>query len=335
MSGSGFKIILNILGFSVISFLLFHLFSVVGIFITAGYLIWWLLFPQKTWCFSCRMRKVGEKCSWCSASVKNENQRYPKSLRSVFLNTLLLLGITLLSLAVVFGETQIMKKLGFAGPPKTALFSLPTQRQYQTLEIFPLKIEVSDLRTPINAVQVDLSFDSTKLQLVNVDLEESFASIFVEKEIDNEQGRFRISGGLPNPGFSGEKGTFVTVYFQGIAPGPAQVTFLPSSLVMANDGKGSNVLNEYQTINYLILSQRLSETEQNLQYTTLGPAVLGTQSATNKLIFYDENAPITIPHVLGATSNDSSKKTALTIFRFWFNLNEALLGYWSNLLRLS
>jgi hypothetical protein len=309
------------------SFILFHLFSVLGIFIAAAYPIWWLLFPQKAICISCRTHQVGEKCEWCGTIVKKD-ALYPKSIRSVFFNIGLLLSITLLSLGLLLAENRVITASGLIGPQKTAEFTLPTQRQYKTLEIFPLKIEVTGLKTPINAVQVDLGFDPTRLQVIKIDVDESFANIFIDRQMNNEKGRVRLTGGLPNPGFSGDNGTFATVYFQAQTPGPAQIAFLPSSLVMANDGKGTNILNDFQTINYLILSDSATQEEQQQGLTSLGPDVLGVESDGEKLLFFDDYQLGPDSQVLGATNIQKTKSKGSLFLKKWVQINKFVLSLW-------
>ncbi len=324
---SALKKISLLIGFCLVSFLLFHVFSLVGIVISAAYPIWWLLFPHNTWCLSCRMRKVGENCGWCNAHVRN-HERYPKTMKSVFFNIALLLTFTILSIVVVLLETKIITRFGLLGPQKTATFTLPLRRQYKNLEIFPLKIEVSGVQTPINAVQVDLGFDPTRIQAVKIDISDSFANIFIDKQIDNENGRVRLTGGLPNPGFTSDKGSFATVYFQAGSPGPAQIAFLPTSLVMANDGKGSNVLNEYQTINYLISHESATQAEQADQSISLGPKVLGAESDSEKLIYFDEATDTNGSHVLGVTNTQEVSTHENIFMRKWFSYNQFVLMLW-------
>jgi hypothetical protein len=216
-----------------------------------------------------------------------------------------------MSVGAVMVETRVLKGAGVFGPPKTANFVLPNKRQYKTLEIFPLKVEISGVETPINAVQIDLGFDPKKLQAIKISIDDSFANIFIDQQIDNEKGFVRITGGLSNPGFSDKDGTFATIYFQGQTPGPAQVAFLPSSLVMANDGRGSNILSSYETINYLILAESLSKPDQDSQIINLtNSKVLGASTETDKLIFFDQTGNLK-PKVLGATT-DKPKTSILT-----------------------
>lgn len=91
-----------------------------------------------------------------------------------------------------------------------------------------MKIDITSIKVPINAVQADIGFEPHKLEVVDVSTEDSFANIFIQKEINNEVGYVRLTGGLPNPGFFADRGVFGTVFFKGISPGIVRIEFLPS-----------------------------------------------------------------------------------------------------------
>ncbi|MFC1700513.1 hypothetical protein ACFLZ4_02635, partial [Patescibacteria group bacterium] len=115
----------------------------------------------------------------------------------------------------------------------------------------------------------------------------------IQKEIDNENGFARLTGGLPNPGYFSDHGDFGTVYFKGIQPGVSKVEFLPTSLVLANDGKGTNVIKEYASTSFLILPDEIETDIREQQEVLIGADVLGEQTESTQMIFYEE------PVVLG------------------------------------
>lgn len=276
------------------SFVILHLFSALGIFVAIAYPIWWFLFPLNTPCFFCRTTRVGAVCPTCNEPVVSLERSYPKKTKSAILNALAIFGFTLLALGVVFVEARILRELGYWTPQKTANFVIPARGQYRLGELIPMKIEVTGMETPINAIQADITFNPERVQVLEIDTSESFAEIFLQKEINNELGFARLTGGLPNPGFTGESGIFATVWLQGVQPGLVIVDFLPSSMVLANDSRGTNILQDFGTGNYLILPERISPEAQKLQqdFTSLSPSVLGEQTHT-KLVFYEDSTDST------------------------------------------
>ncbi len=204
--------------------------------------------------------------------------------------------ISLLSIAFVYGETLLVRKTGLISTPKTVNFVIPSKGQYRLGEIFPMKIEIAGIETPINAVQADLGFDSNKLEVTYISTKGSFAEIFIQKEINNEAGFARLTGGLPNPGFFSDRGLFGTVYFKAKQPGLVVIEFLPSSLVLANNSEGTNVLKKLDQVSYLILPEEISEEEKHLQrdFTNMTSGVLGIEHDATQLTFFEDN------QVLGA-----------------------------------
>ncbi len=95
----------------------------------------------------------------------------------------------------------------------------------------------------INAVQADILFPADKLQVVNPVASTSFISIWVTApSYSNTDGTIHFQGGLPNPGIKTSGGVISTVTFRVKSPGPATIKFAPTSQVLRNDGKGTNIL---------------------------------------------------------------------------------------------
>jgi len=298
--------ILLILLYVIGSWLLVHILAVFGIFIAVAYPLWWLIFPKQTVCLFCRAKvnvNTEDYCPLCHRKIDKKETIAPKSFTSAVLNGMLVLVFSLISIILVFGESQILFKLGFPPTPKTVSFVIPTKGQYRLGEIFPMKIEIAGIKTAINAVQADLGFEPSKIEVVDISTQDSFASIFVQKEINNDGGYSRLTGGLPNPGFFSDRGVLGTVFFKGKSPGVVKIEFLPSSMVLANDGKGTNVLKDLASVSYLILPEKISPEEEEMQKSIiLQPSVLGESTNSTQMKFYEET------DILGATTEKEIKK---------------------------
>lgn len=276
-------LILKFIFFALCSWILVHVVAVFGIFLAIAYPLWWLWEPGRIHCFWCPIKKTKE-CVFSHSLMTGG----------------LILFFTFLSAGLIFLEGRILFMLGFPPTPKTVVFVIPPKGEHRLGEIFPMKIEIARIKKPINAVQADISFHPDKLEVVEISTKDSFASIFVQKEINNQIGYARLTGGLPNPGYFTDHGIFGEVYFKGKSPGIATVEFLPSSKVLANDGKGTNVIKELASASYLILPEKLTPEEEKQQEVLLQPVVLGEKTnggspeEQTKMIFYDEKT------VLGA-----------------------------------
>lgn len=297
---SALGIVLVIAILLVISWVLVHLLAAFGIFMAVAYPL--LVYPG--W----------QSFVTLPASVQN---MLPKTFGAALKGSLFLLVMTVISGVIVFGESQLLSRLGFPPTPKTVSFVIPQKRQYRLGEIFPMKVEITGIKVPINAVQADLSYAPEKLEVLDVSTDGSFASIFVQKEINNDTGYIRLTGGLPNPGFFSDHGTFGTVYFKGKSPGTVQIEYLPTSMVLANDGRGTNVLKDLSAVSYLILPEKMTQEEIDVQNNTFRSVVLGENSQNTMMTFYDESS------VLGT---ETAKKMPETIKPDFLSTFEDLLS---------
>lgn len=336
------KIILNILGFflaivlvPLLSWLIIHILALLGIFVAFAYPVYWLIIPRYSFCFSCRIQKNKGYCDVCKSTIDSTGKNYsPKNFRSALINSVVILVISVFSAGVVFIESLILTRFGFIPASKTASFVVPSKGQYKLGEIFSMRVDVGNLKTSINAVQADIEFDADKIEVVDVTTRESFASIFINKEINNSYGWLRITGGIPNPGYVGDDTLFSTVYFRGTKPGVASVRFLPSSMVLANDGKGTNILRDYPTTSYLILPDRISYEEELLQIKQItSQETTEEENQTEdggQLKFYEQG------RVLGASIEPLQYEEELidNTLDIWQQINQFILDFWINIFSL-
>ena len=198
------------------------------------------------------------------------------------------LSLILTIIFVVFASWILIHILS---TQKTASFVIPPKGQHKLGEIFPMKIEVNNIKNSINAIQADLEFDPNKIEVVNISTKNSFANIFIQKDINNTEGYVRLTGGLPNPGWSEAHGLFGTVYFKAKQPGFVTIAYLSTSLVLANDGHGTNILKSRPSVSYLILPDKLSIDEEKTQTKFIFKEnVLGASAQNNQLDFSDYTA---------------------------------------------
>ena len=94
-----------------------------------------------------------------------------------------------------------------------------------------------------------------------------------------------------------------------------KIEFLPSSMVLANDGRGTNVLRDLAAVSYLILPEKIFQEEEEMQKEiVLKPVVLGTETEETQMKFYEEEK------VLGTQVGQEIEKEKK------FDLGKILLG---------
>lgn len=332
---SGLALIATILGLVILSWILVHIMALMGVFLAITYPVFWLFAPKQTVCLLCRAQKDGAMCPLCRKQIVKRDGVSINNLRSAVLNGAILLVFSFVSLGVVFGESKILSIMGFVSTPKTATFVIPPKGQYRIGEIFPMKLEINSAENAINAVQADIGFDPDKIEVVEVSSKDSFANIFIQKEVNNEGGWARLTGGLPNPGWTGTGGTFGTVYFRGKSPGVVVVNFLPSSMVLANNNAGSNILKELPAVSYLILPDKVTPEEEQEQNKLLTSSnVVGATTDSKQLVFF--NTETVLGAHTGATIGKEVKQETNLITTFLTKLEEfdrAILSLWNKVIR--
>jgi hypothetical protein len=285
----GLTILFKIVSVTLSSWLLIHILAAFGVFLAVAYPIWWFITPTKIICLECRVRKGLNWCNFCQHKIEN-GQVYPKNLRSTFLNSFLILIFTIVSFSIVYAEAKLLARVNAQINNRTASFTIPGNMTYKIGETFPFSIDIEGIRTAINTVQVDISFDPEVLEAVNISTHNSFAKVFIEREIYNDIGFVRLTGGLPNPGYKQEKGSFGTIYFRGKSPGITEIQFLPTSVILANDGRGTNVLGSLTTTPVLILTEPISDEERAKEAEIIiDPIVLGEAAEGTQLHLYSES----------------------------------------------
>lgn len=224
-----------LLVFLTLSWVLIHFLAIFGVFLALALPLLHLVFYPHILCFWCRL-KGGTH-----------------SLKHSLIDSGLILILTLISLPIVYFEYQLITKVTTPVQiAQVAQFMIPSKSQHPVGEVFALKIELMNIPSSINVAQADLSFDPSIVEVVDITTEGSFASFFVQKEFDNQKGYLRVSGGVPNPGYRNPSGLLATAYLKGLKPGAIELKYLESSLVLANDGRGTNLLADFPTIPFII-----------------------------------------------------------------------------------
>jgi hypothetical protein len=289
------------------SVVLIHIAGFLGFFVALAYSMVWLILPKKTPCLFCRTRKIGEMCPACKIKIEDKHFAYPRNLRSVVLNSVTIFVVSLISLSMLFLEARALSYFGVSPLDKSVSFVIPTKGSYRLGELFPLGVDLTGVETNINTVRADLSYDPQFLEVSDIVTDNSFATIFVQKEINNQVGFARISGGVPNPGVNCTGVVndchFANFIFKTIKPGTVTVKYLPTSMVLANDGAGSNILKDFGAASFLILPEKISKEEQTLETGNLNLTVLGTETGdTGEQLHLYQGNPALETGVLGTNT---------------------------------
>ncbi len=148
-----------------------------------------------------------------------------------------------------------IKNLLIGGALLSAVFGiLPVNTQAATLYFSPqsgsytvgsslvVNIYVSSSDQVMNAASGLISFPKDKLEITSISKNSSIFNLWVqEPSFSNSAGTVNFEGIVLNPGFTGTNGKILSITFIIKAADTASITFSSGS-VLANDGKGTNIL---------------------------------------------------------------------------------------------
>jgi hypothetical protein len=313
------KNLFNFILLLVASFLVVHLAAIFGPFLLVIYPFLVLINPNNEPCIFCIIRGDNNFCP-IRRAFKTD-----KALKIFFIDSVIIILVTMLSIAALSLEKRLIERSTYIIPTKkTAMVDIPEYGSYKINEVTIVPIRVSGLKTPINVVQADIQYDPILVEVQDVIVGESFANIFIQKDIRNDLGFTRVTGGVPNPGFTGEEGVFAKLLIRCKSSGAGKISVLPTSKVLANDGKGTDVLAEFNDHVFYIANQELTIIELETQEEFLETQVLGITS--NKYEFYRENITDGFDFSITETSEPS-----ITVIDIAYQYLSSITGFYSNL----
>ncbi len=184
--------------------------------------------------------------------------------------------------------------------PKTTLAATlritPGTGVYTTGGTFSVSVVVDSAGKSINAAEGTLSFDPSQLTVVSASRGNSIFSLWVtEPSFSNSAGTVSFSGGSP-AGYSGSGGTVMSVTFRAKTAGTARLTFSQGA-VLANDGKGTNVLTKMSSASYTIGAQNTSPQAEVIEYvppanTPKAPVVTSSTHGDQQAWYREKNATL-------------------------------------------
>jgi hypothetical protein len=122
------------------------------------------------------------------------------------------------------------------------LYFSPLTGSYNIGSTFSASIFVSSSEQAMNAASGVISFPKDKLEVTSLSKTGSIFTLWVqEPSFSNIAGNITFEGIVLNPGFTGTAGKVITANFKVKAAGTALLNFSSGS-VLANDGKGTNIL---------------------------------------------------------------------------------------------
>ena len=135
----------------------------------------------------------------------------------------------------------------FGGAASAATLSLsPSTGTFQIDSTFQVSLFLNTAEQSVNTLDISLKFPADKLQLVSPSAGKSIISVWTAQPVyDNQTGGIRLQGGMPG-GVTTSNGLVTTLTFRVKGMGTTAVRFSDATRVLANDGKGTDVLQDTQ-----------------------------------------------------------------------------------------
>lgn len=135
-----------------------------------------------------------------------------------------------------------------------SLFFEPSGGKYTVGQNFSVNVVVGSSDQPMNAAQGVITFPGDKLQVTSISKGGSIFSLWVqEPSFSNAIGSINFEGVVLNPGYIGARGKILTINFRAKEAGSASVK-ITNGQVLANDGRGSDILKTLGSATYTISS---------------------------------------------------------------------------------
>lgn len=157
-----------------------------------------------------------------------------------------------ISLFLILNQSSKGKSISLPALKPSGVFIIEAPDQVDYSKSFRVQVIADTKGKNINAVALNLSFNSEKLSVVNMDTSSSFCQFYPENRFNNEAGTISIQCGAPSPGFKG-KSNIVSLELLPKSIGQANLEISPESMILLNDGTGKNIFSQpiSHTINIL------------------------------------------------------------------------------------
>ena len=159
-----------------------------------------------------------------------------------------------------------------------SLYFSPSYGTYNVGSEFYVSVYVSSTDQAMNAVSGIVSFPPDKLEVTSLSKCKSIVSFWVKDPYFSDNlGTGHFEGVVINPGYTGTMGKIVTIGFKVKSAGQAKLTFSSAS-VLANDGKGTNILTNLGTASFILSNSTQEEKETTIPKIET-PSIFGGPSA--------------------------------------------------------
>jgi len=162
---------------------------------------------------------------------------------------LLIFTLTLASLIFFGAQKSSGEEIQLSQKATSTQAILSLEKIFDINEYSVIDIKANPNGQILNAVGLTINFSTQNLKVEKIYTGNSFCLFFVENNYSNEDGVINLACGLPSPGINKE-GLVAQIVFRHLSSEITTIKFSEESQVLANDGFGTNILNEIKNLNF-------------------------------------------------------------------------------------
>jgi len=217
-----------------------------------------------------------------------------------------------------------------------SLYFSPSSGSYNVGQNLSVGIYVSSSDKAMNAASGIINFTKENLQLISLSKSGSIFNLWVqEPNFSNLEGIVNFEGIVLNPGFTGNSGKILTLNFKVLKPGKANLFFYSGS-VLANDGAGTNILDNLGTASFDLKEAIIQDKSSQVQVVSNLPLAPEIRSIThpdqnkwyalkNVKLEWDVPQGITEQRfILSRNSTEEPKELIQDNFKEFYNLEDGI-----------
>jgi hypothetical protein len=163
---------------------------------------------------------------------------------------------------------------------------------YSVGQVFtvPVFVSTKDSEAAMNAVSGVITFPKNILELISLDKNGSIVDFWIgDNSLSNNDGKAHIEGGVYTPGYSGSNGKIISLVFKAKAVGTGTISFA-SATVLANDGQGTNILDQTGTAAISVKAGVTPEVTANTPSDTLSEVTIYSSTHPDQNAWYTSTA---------------------------------------------
>lgn len=221
---------------------------------------------------------------------------------------------------------------------EAALFLNPASGSFFLGSTFDVSIVLDTKSRQVNMVEVELQFPSDKLQLASPSVGQSIIQLWPAPPVfSNREGKIYFAGGIPSPGVVTSQGIVLTLTFRVIGPGEGQIRFDEKTRVLANDGKGTDILGQHSPAFFRFLVpppqgpviSSPTHPDQERWYRDPNPVFVWQENYSESSYSYSiDHDPSGFPDTTAESSAPTAAFQNLENGIWYFHLREQAQGVW-------